>query len=129
MRLLPLVLMLVALPAAAKTITVVPGDSFAKIEAAQPGDIVEIAAGTYKFRVDFETAGTAAQPIIIRAQDPNNRPVWDLTGTPVGMAPGSYTAGDKHRGCWQFHAGHYLVDGIVFQHCIDHGSAGIRVID
>ena len=126
---LSLALLLVAGVAQAKTITVGPSDSFLKIEAAQPGDVVEIAPGTYKFRVDFETAGSAAQPIVVRAQDPGNRPVWDLTGTMVSSAPGSYTAGDKGRGCWQFHAGHYLVDGIVFKGCVDHSSAGIRVVN
>jgi len=128
MRWLP-ILLLASAPASAATITVGPGDDYHKIEAAQPGDVVEIAPGTYKFRVDFETPGTAAAPIIVRAQDPKNRPVWDLTGTPVSTAPGSYTGLDKERGCWQFHAGWYVVDGIVFKGCQDSSSAGIRVIN
>jgi MYXO-CTERM domain-containing protein len=126
-----LVLLLVASapPALAATINVGPTDDYHKIEAAQPGDVVLIAPGTYKFRVDFETPGTPAAPITVQAADPSNRPVWDLTGIPVSSAPGSYTAGDKGRGCWQFHGGYYVVDGIVFKNCNDSSSAGLRVIN
>jgi hypothetical protein len=122
-------LCLVAAPTFAKTITIAATDDYTKMEAAVAGDEVVIAPGTYKFRVDWETSGTAQNPITVHAQDPNNRPIWDLNGTPVGMAPGSYTAGDKGRGCWQFHGGYYRVDGIIFRNCVDHGSAGIRVIN
>ena len=115
--------------ASAKTITISPGDAFTKMEAAVAGDVVEIAPGTYKFRVNFSQDGTPTQPITVRAQDPANRPVWDLTGIPVGTAPGSYTAGDKHRGCWQFHGANYRVDGIVFRNCTDDSSAGVRVVN
>jgi hypothetical protein len=124
-------LLLALLPMAvwAKTINIVPGDSYTKMEAAVAGDEVVIAPGSYAFRVDWENAGTSALPITVRAQDPNNRPVWDLTGIPVGTAPGSYTAGDKHRGCWQFRGGYYRVDGIVFKNCQDDSSAGLRVVN
>ena len=60
-----------------------PGDSFAKIEAAQPGDEVVVAPGTYTFRVHLTQQGTAQKPIIIRAADPKNKPVWDLSATLV----------------------------------------------
>jgi MYXO-CTERM domain-containing protein len=113
----------------AKTITITPADNYSKMEAAVAGDIIEIAPGTYSFRVDFDNAGTATNPITVRAQDPTNRPVWDLTGTAVSAAPGSYTGGDRGRGCWQFRGGYYHVDGIVFKNCTDHGSAGIRVVN
>jgi MYXO-CTERM domain-containing protein len=113
----------------AATINIAPGDSYTKMEAAVAGDEVVIAPGTYTFRVNWSNSGDPQNPIIVRAQDPNNRPIWDLTGIPVGTAPGSYTAGDKHRGCWQFRGGHYRVDGIVFRNCIDHASAGIRVVN
>jgi MYXO-CTERM domain-containing protein len=122
-------LLLLQSVAHAATINIAPGDSYSKMEAAQAGDEVVIAPGTYNFRVDWENAGTAAAPITVRAQDPNNRPVWDLTGTMVGDAPGSYGGGDKGRGCWQFRGGYYRVDGIVFKNCIDHSSAGLRVVN
>lgn len=115
--------------ASAATIMISPGDSYAKIEAAQPGDEVVIAPGTYKFRVHLTQKGTAQQPFIIRAQDPNNKPVWDLTGTLVENAPGSYTAGDRGRGCWQLSgATNIQISGIVFQGCRtgSNNSAGIR---
>src|SRR5215467_5917242 len=113
----------------AATINVGPSDSFDKIESAKPGDEVVIAPGTYKFRVYLTAQGTAQQPIVIRAADPTNPPVWDLTGTLVENAPGSYTAGDRGRGCWQFFgAAHYRISGIHFVGCstASYNSAGIR---
>ena len=44
-------------------------------------------------------------------------------------APGSYTAGDRGRGGWQFSgAQNYSISGIVFRHCrtASYNSAGIR---
>lgn len=115
------------------TITITPSDNYTKIESAQSGDIVEIAPGTYKFRVFLGNSGTASQPIIIRAQDPNNRPVWDLDGMNCSEWPGSYSGGDLHRGAWQISGDHYQLYGIVFKNSkqtsgIGIGdSAGIRI--
>jgi hypothetical protein len=111
------------------TIEVTPADSFAKIEGAKPGDEVIIAPGTYKFRVYLQTKATATQPIVIRAKDPANPPVWDLNGSTVEAAPGSYTAGDRGRGCWQFSGAENIqVSGIVITGCHNAGfnSAGVR---
>lgn len=112
------------------TIMVGPQDDYKKIEAAKPGDEVVIAPGTYKFRVFLQQKGTQQNPVIIRAQDPNNKPVWDLTGTFVENAPGSYSAGDRGRGCWQLSgATNIQISGIVFKGCSTAGSfnsAGIR---
>ena len=113
----------------AATIAVAPGDSFTKIEAAGPGDEVVIAPGTYKFRVYLTKQGTAAQPIVIRAQDPAHPPVWDLGDTLVEDAPGSYTAGDRGRGCWQLSGAAYVhVSGLVITGChtSSANSAGVR---
>ena len=52
-----------------------------------------------------------------------------LSGTLVEDAPGSYTAPDKNRGCWQVSGGtNYHIDGIVFENChaADSDSAGLR---
>ena len=116
-------------PTLAATINVGPGDSYTKIESAQPGDQVAIAPGTYAFRVYLTKQAPATNPIVIRAQDPANRPVWDFRSTLVENAPGSYTAGDRGRGGWQFSgAQNYMVSGIVFRNCrtASMNSAGIR---
>jgi hypothetical protein len=123
-------LALAAAPGArAATIQVGPGDSYDKIEGAGPGEEVVIAPGTYAFRVHLTRAAPADQPIVIRAQDPANPPVWNLAGTLVENAPGSYTAGDRGRGCWQISGGtNYHISGIVFTNCstASHNSAGLR---
>ncbi len=120
--------MLAALFAAA-TITVTTADDYKKIEAAQPGDEVVVAPGTYKFLVFLQQKATAQQPILIHAQDPKNPPVWDLGGIPLDGAPGSYTAGDRGRGCWQLSgATNITIESIVFQNCSNasQNAAGIR---
>ena len=113
----------------AAIITVGPGDSYSKIESANPGDEVVIAPGNYTFRVYLTKQAAATNPILIRAQDPGNRPVWDFGTTLVENAPGSYSAGDRGRGGWQFSGAHnYRLSGIVFRHArtISNNSAGIR---
>ena len=115
--------------ALAAVIQVGPGDTYAKIEGAQPGDEVVIAPGTYAFRVYLTQAGTASAPITIHAQDPTNPPVWDMGSTLVENAPGSYGGGDKGRGCWQISGGtNYVIESIVFKDCrtSTFDSAGIR---
>jgi MYXO-CTERM domain-containing protein len=124
-----LVVLHTARDALAATIHVGPGDDYTKIEAAVAGDTVLVAPGTYKFRVYLTGQGTSAQPIVIRAEDPNNPPVWDLGGQLVEDWPGSYTGGDNGRGCWQVGGGaYYLIDTIVFQNCTtaSQNSAGFR---
>ncbi len=110
-------------------INVVPGDSYTKIENAQAGDQVVIAPGTYAFRVYLTKSASPTNPIVIRALDPANPPVWDFGTTLVENAPGSYTAGDRGRGGWQFSgAKNYSISGIVFRNCrtSSFNSAGIR---
>ena len=127
--LISLFLVLAATPARAAMINVGPADSYAKIEGAQPGDEVVIAPGTYKFRVYLTQQGTPGKPIVIRAADPSNPPVWDLSSTLVESAPGSYTAADRGRGCWQFSgASNIHVSGLVITGCHNAGanSAGVR---
>ncbi len=122
-------LSLQATPVRAATIDVGPGDSYDKIEGAGPGDEVVIAPGTYSFRVYLTQAAPADNPIVIRAQDPANPPVWDLSGGLVEDAPGSYTAGDRGRGCWQLSgATNIQISGLVITGChnADANSAGVR---
>ncbi|MFL5318348.1 MAG: right-handed parallel beta-helix repeat-containing protein [Myxococcaceae bacterium] len=116
----------------AATIPITPASSFTDIEAATAGDEVVIAPGTYKFRVFLGNEGTAAAPIHLRAQDPSNPPIWDLTGQDPADWPGSYTGGDNGRGCWQVRGSHYVIENIVFKGCkaVTSGtSAGIRVVN
>ncbi len=119
----------------ATVFTMTPDDDWSILEAAQAGDVVEIEPGTYRFRVYLDKVGTADQPIILRAKDPDNRPVWDLVGdgddTLVDTWPGSYGAGDNHRGCWQVasEGAYYQIEGIVFQNCRAPSSAGVRMIN
>jgi hypothetical protein len=115
--------------ASAAVINVTTNDSYTKIESAKAGDEVVIAPGTYAFRVYLTRQAGPTNPIVIRAQDPANPPVWDFGNTLVENAPGSYTAGDRGRGGWQFSgASGYSISGIIFRHCrtASFNSAGIR---
>lgn len=110
-------------------ITVTTNDNYTKIEGANPGDKVLISPGTYAFRVYLTKQATPANPIVIQALDPSRPPIWDFGATLVENAPGSYTAGDRGRGGWQFSgAQNYSISGIVFRHCrtASFNSAGIR---
>ena len=115
--------------AGAAVITVTTNDNYTKIEGANPGDEVVIAPGTYAFRVYLTQQATPTNPILIHAQYPTNPPVWDFGTNLVENAPGSYTAGDRGRGGWQFSgAANYSLSGIEFRHCrtASFNSAGIR---
>ncbi len=118
-----------SVPAKADTIFVTPSDSYDTIESARPGDEVIIAPGLYGFRVYLTQAATPDAPIVIRAEDPSDPPVWDLSGALVEDAPGSYTGGDRGRGCWQLSgATNIHISGLVIQEChtASHNSAGLR---
>ena len=67
------------------------------MEGAGPGDEVVVGPGTYRFRLYLEAHGTAVQPIVIRAANPADRPVWDLGGDIIENWPGSYGGGDRGR--------------------------------
>jgi hypothetical protein len=130
-----LVVMVPIREAVAAVINVAPSDgpmAYTKIEGANPGDEVILAPGTYAFRVYLQQQASAASPIYIHSADPSNPAIVDLSSAPGGLvdnAPGSYTAGDRARGCWQLSgATNIHIDGIVFQNChaSDNDSAAIR---
>ncbi len=113
----------------AKTIQVSITDSYSKIEEAQAGDEVVIAPGTYHFRLNLTNSGTHDKLIIIRAQDPDNRPVWDLDGKNVQDWPGSYRGGDHDRGAWQIKGDYYLISGIILRNATNgRNAAGMRFV-
>src|SRR6266704_3157236 len=107
---------LVGFSSRAAVITVTTNDNYTKIESAQAGDEVAISPGIYAFRVYLTKAAT--NTITIRALDPANPPIWDFGPVLLDNAPGSYTAGDKARGAWQFSgANNYSISGVVFRNC------------
>jgi hypothetical protein len=93
-----------------------------KIESAGPGDTVLIGPGVYRFRVYLTRRGSPEQPIVIRAQDSANRPVWDLAGKATADWTGSYGGGDRGRGIWQITGAHYEISSIVFRNGSDRGA-------
>lgn len=109
----------------AKVIAINSSDGYSKIESAQAGDIIEISPGTYRFRIFLDKHGTSQNPITIRAKDPNNRPVWDLSGQSCGDWPGSYTGGDLKRGAWQISGSYYDISGIIIKNSQTTTGSGI----
>lgn len=108
-----------------------PDDDYSILEGARAGDVVEVQPGTYRFRVFLSADGTESEPIIIRAADTSNPPVWDLSGMLAENFPGSSTRGDRGRGCWQVTGDHYQISSIVMQGCTTESgnAAGVRAID
>jgi hypothetical protein len=86
-------------------------------------------------------SGTAEFPIVIRALDPLNRPVFDYTSGVHDVTgwPGSYPAsiGDAYRSAWRVTGSHYIIDGIVIQGAnnasnkwwIHNNTAGLRYLN
>src|SRR5579859_7548330 len=125
----PAILLFGSMLAKAAVINVTTNDTYTKIESAKAGDEVVIAPGVYSFRVYLTKQAAVTNPISIHAQFPTNPPVWDFGTNYVENAPGSYTAGDRGRGGWQFSgASGYNISGIVSRHCrtASYNSAGIR---
>lgn len=112
------------------------------IESLQPCDIVEFAPGKYEYRIRFnQQSGTADEPIILRAQYPDDRPVFDLSGDGVwtnsdsddwvGNWPGN---GGSNRAIWEFsNVAYYYISGIVFrgahQSRNSEDASAIRIVD
>lgn len=124
-----------------RVITVGPEDDFRKIESARAGDTVLIAPGVYRYRLNLTNSGTAELPIVIRALDPSNRPIFDYTSSAHDVTgwPGSYpaTTGDAYRSAWRVTGAHYIIDGMIIQGAnnasnkwrIHNNTAGLRYLN
>jgi hypothetical protein len=123
------------------SITVRPGDSYQKLEAAAPGQTVCISPGVYSFRVTLSKKATASKPIVIKALDPRQRPVFDYSGwgnytDDLPPFPGSYSAGDAARSAWRVTGSYYTIDGIIIRNANNQANgwdlvdntAGIRYL-
>src|SRR5437773_2401412 len=93
------------------TINVTPTtpNGWTVIESADAGDEVVIAPGTYKYRVYLTHSGTAQAPIVIRAQEPSNKPLFDLTGMAINLWPGDTGVPGTNRGAFQVRGDHYRI--------------------
>jgi len=95
---------------AAKTYKVVSVDEFKKATAlVEPGDEIVIANGNYTgWELSFNTNGTAAKPITIRAETVGKVVFSGDVSKPVFQAKGSYTT----------------IAGFVFDGCVVHKATG-----
>ena len=99
----------------AATISITPDtpNAYAVIEAAQSGDLVEMAPGTYSFRLYLTVPN-----VTIIAQDTNNKPVFDYTGQACELWPGTISATD-----WKSHYGIIVqANGVVLENIIIKGA-------
>ena len=120
------------------TITTSTSPGYTQLEAAQPGQTVCLAAGTYHWRVWLhKTTASAGNAITIRAQDPAHRPVfdysgwWSYGGNGIPAAPGSYSSSDAYRSAWRVDGAYYTIDGVIIENVAggDENSAGIRYVN
>lgn len=115
-------------------VTPTSGD-YRDIEAAQPGDEVIIASGTYRYRVHLDMQGTAVMPIVVRGEDPNNPPVFDYAGQAINTWPGSYPTNtpDSVRHAWLITGSYITVRDIEVTGARNAGgvlaSAGFRFLN
>ena len=116
-----LALLLIPLCAHAKHYTLGPEDpaGYLVLEAARAGDEVLIQPGTYQYRVALSQ--TDPGKVILRAADPANPPVWDMTGVDLTTAPGSDTTPGYDSRCWHVVGSHYDLFGIVVRGCAAFG--------
>ena len=82
------------------TIHLDPDAGYQPIEAAQAGDEVVLAPGTYRFRLALTVSGTPANPIVIRGEDPSQPPLFDYSGAELMSFPGSNAGSNPERAAW-----------------------------
>lgn len=82
------------------TIRLGPDAGYQAIEAAQAGDEVVLAPGTYRFRLALTNSGTPSNPIVIHGEDPAHPPLFDYSGADLQSFPGSNAGFHPDRGAW-----------------------------
>jgi len=89
----------------------------------KPGDVVEIAPGTYREVLKIKANGTAAAPIVIRGAPGKPRPVFDATGLDVSGKGGA------PRGVFQIEGAHIVLEHLELTGARNGGSAdGVRLL-
>jgi hypothetical protein len=114
----------------AETIQISPDldGGFERVEAAVAGDEVVFAPGVYRFRLALQNSGTPTSPIVLRAQDPANPPVFDYSGAELTNWPGGMN-GLFWRAAWVITGDDLQLRSIAFRGTAQMGGspAAVRV--
>jgi ferric-dicitrate binding protein FerR (iron transport regulator) len=102
-----------------------PGEAIpalAQLPALAPGDVVELAAGSYREARRWIESGTALCPIVVRAEK-GAKVLIDGTGVDVSGV------GAVPRALFQLEGAHMRIEGIAFAHAANHrNGAGVRLL-
>jgi len=114
-------------PVSDATVRVGPGEAAktlkSVIESLKPGDVVEIAPGTYREVMKIKVSGTAAAPIVIRGAPGKPRPVFDATGIEVSGK------GSVPRAILQIEGAYIVLEHLELTGARNGGSAdGVRLL-
>lgn len=101
-------------------------EAYSAIESAQAGDVVQIAPGTYQFRVYLDNNGTPENPIMIRS-DPEDRAVFDYEGKPCDQWPGS-SRGKLDYWAWQIQGSNIHISDIEIRGAYQSSSVSSAAI-
>ncbi len=110
------------------TIRVSPDAGYQPIEAAQPGDEVVLAPGTYRFRLALTVSGTPSNPIVIRGEDPTQPPLFDYSGADLQSFPGSNAGFHPGRGAWDVIGSDLEFRSIAFRGAVTVGPTAAAAI-
>jgi len=110
------------------TIRVSPDAGYQPIEAAQPGDEVVLAPGTYRFRLALTVSGTPSNPIVIRGEDPTQPPLFDYSGADLQSFAGSNAGFHPGRGAWDVSGSDLEFRSIAFRGAVTDGPTAAAAI-
>ena len=122
-----LILVALAASCAPAPIRVGPGETAKSlksvVEGLKPGDVVEIAPGTYREVMKIRARGTAGAPIVIRGAAGKPRPVFDATGLDVSGK------GAVPRSILQIEGAYIVLEHLELTGARNGGSAaGVRLL-